>query len=521
MHEETEEKGDAVARPTISTHITQHTLWQALTGDTPPLALPPTPIAQAVIDSRDVGPGDLFIALKGQNTDGHHYIGAALDAGAEAVICENHGREQALERNTTIVDCTGPSVSVLWDENARHYLRVAYIVDNSERGLQKAGAFQRLHRTHSDLRVIGITGSVGKSTTKELVAAVLRQRYRTLHTPGNLNNEQGLPLTQLGLGMHHERAVMEMGMYGLGEIRDLCTWSRPHVGVITNIGPVHLERLGSMERIVDAKSELVEALPSKDEGGVAILNWDDERVRSLAERTKAAIFRYGLSPEADLWADEIESNGLEGIRFRFHHRQPSGRRSRRKTVETFHIKVPLLGRHSVHTALRAAAVGLVEKLSWEEIISCMQRSNNQLRLVVVPGINGSTLIDDTYNASPASTIAALNLLRDLEPKNQGRRVAVLGDMLELGSYTNEGHSLVARRAADVVDVLFTVGELGAEIANEALSVGLRQDQVHTIDHFEKAIHQLRNAIQTDDLVLVKGSRAIGMEAIANELSQRR
>lgn len=520
-------------RPIVSTHITQHTLWQALTGDTPPLALAATPLAKAVLDNRDVESGDLFIALSGRHSDGHSYIGDALDAGAEAIICEERGREQAKNRGATIIDCTGAEPVVDSTEGMRPFLRTAFIVDKSEAALQRAGAFQRLHRTHPDLRVIGITGSVGKTSTKELAAAVLRQRYRTLHNPGNMNSEQGLPMTQLGLGLHHERAVLEMGMYALGEISDLCRWSRPHVGVITNIGPVHLEKLGTIERIQQAKSELIEALPSADQGGVAILNWDDELVRPMAEKTQAQIFRYGLDPEADLWADEIESAGMEGIRFRFHHRRPEntsqrsgfwgerslfGNREKRDNVETFHVKAPLLGRHSVHTALRAAAIGLVEGLSWEEIIPCMQRSSNQLRLVVVPGINGSTVIDDTYNASPASTIAALNLLKDLDPENAGRRIAVLGDMLELGSFTNEGHKLVARRAVDVVDLLFTVGELGESIAHEARKGGLDASQIRIMGDFTQAITALHEEAMKDDLILVKGSRAVGMETIATEIS---
>ncbi len=271
------------------------------------------------------------------------------------------------------------------------------------------GAFQRLHRSRADLRVIGITGSVGKTSTKEMAANVLANRYVTLASTGNLNNEQGLPLTLLGLGTEHERAVLEMGMYDMGEITRLCELARPHVGVITNIGPSHLERLGTIERIAQAKAELVQALPSAEDGGVAILNWDDERVRPMAAMTKARIFRYGLTPEADLWADEIESEGMEGIRFQFNYRSPD----KPGAVENLYVRVPLLGRHSVHTALRAAAVGLVEGLTWQEIATGLQRSTGQLRLVLVSGVNGSTLIDDTYNASPASTIAALNLLQDL------------------------------------------------------------------------------------------------------------
>lgn len=515
-------------RPIVNTRITHHTLWQALTGTTPPLSLAAHPIAKAVLDSRDVSVGDLFVALPGRNADGHEYIDAALKNQATAIICEARGRAAAEAHGAYIIDCTGSREGTADWSTVAAERPLVYLVEDSEHALQTAGSFQRLHRHRSDLRVIGITGSVGKSTTKELTAAVMRQRFETLHSLGNLNNEQGLPLTLLGLGDEHERAVLEMGMYARGEISDLCTWARPHVGVVTNVMPVHLERLGSIENIMLAKSELVRSLPAAEDGGVAILNWDDEYVRQMTEMTQARIFTYGLTPDANLWADEIESAGMEGIRFRFHYNPngggaDGGERSggfgfHRAKIESIHLRVPLLGRHSVHTALRAAAVGLVEGLSWEEIIAGMQSSDRQLRLVVVAGINGSTIIDDTYNASPASTIAALNLLADLSPTQNGRRVAVLGDMLELGPYTMQGHQRVARRAAGVVDELVTVGELGKLLGEEAAEVGLTAQRVHMFDDKDSALAFLQEAIQAGDLVLVKGSQAVGMDSIAAEIT---
>ncbi|MCS6827177.1 MAG: UDP-N-acetylmuramoyl-tripeptide--D-alanyl-D-alanine ligase, partial [Caldilinea sp.] len=389
---------------------------------------------------------------------------------------------------------------------------IVYIVDDSVEAMQKVGSFQRVHRTNAALKVIGVTGSVGKTSTKELTANVLRQRYVTHASPGNLNSEQGLPLALMGLNTTHEYAVLEMGMYGLGEIERLCVLARPLVGVVTNVGPVHLSRLGTIERIAQAKSELVRALPPAEEGGVAILNWDDERVRAMAELTKARVIRYGLTPEADLWADDIQSMGMEGLRFRFHHRL-----SNEQKVESLHVKVPLLGRHSVHTALCAAAVGLLAGLSWGEIIAGLQNVAGQLRLVVAAGIHGCTVIDDTYNASPASTIAALNLLADVQPGEGGRRIAVLGDMLELGSYETEGHQIVGRRAADVVDILLTVGALGAGIGEEARTSGLSPSNVHILSTHQEAVALLRRIVRRGDLVLVKGSRAVGMDSIVAEI----
>jgi UDP-N-acetylmuramoyl-tripeptide--D-alanyl-D-alanine ligase len=375
------------------------------------------------------------------------------------------------------------------------------IVPDSLAGLQQAAAYWR--RQHN-VTVIGITGSVGKSTSKELIATVLSRHYRTLKSEGSYNNEIGLPLTLLHLTGAHERVILEMGMYALGEIAALAEIARPRIGVVTNVGPTHLERLGSIERIAQAKAELPRALPPAAEGGIAILNADDERVRAMADQTQARVFTYGLDPHADLWADEIESDGLEGIRFRLHH----GR-------ETIHARVPLLGRHSVHTALRAAAVGLVEGLSWGEIVAGLQDESAQLRLLAVAGPGGSVLLDDSYNASPESCIAALSLLAELD----GRKVAVLGDMYELGRFEEEGHKIVGRRARDVADVLVTVGELGRIIGQEALDVGLAADTVHMVETKAEAIDLLRPLLRDGDKVLVKGSRGMAMEEIVSALVQ--
>lgn len=505
--------------PILATQITQHTLWQALAGVLPPLALPPTPILHAGLDSRDMGEDDLFIACRGQNTDGHRYVGDALQRGAKAVICEAQAKDQASAAGAVMIDCRKGKAHILgeqWAEAATNSLvgsALVYLVDDSVAALQQVGGFHRMQHSSPQLSVIGITGSVGKTSTKELTAAVVSRRFKTLHNKGNLNSEQGLPLTLLELSPDHERAVLEMGMYALGEIRTMCELARPRVGVITNVGPVHLSRLGSIEAIAQAKSELVRALPSAADGGIAILNWDDERVQAMADVTQARIFRYGLTPEADLWADEIVGAGMEGIRFRFHHRLPGGRE------ESLHVRVPLLGRHSVHTALRAAAVGLVEEMSWEEIVAGIQSMPGQLRLVVVPGINSSTLIDDTYNASPASTIAALNLLNDLEPSGGGRRIAVLGDMLELGNYSDEGHKMVGLRAADVVHTLVTVGGLGRAIGEEARAAGFAPDRLFLTATFEEAVDLLQHELRPGDLVLVKGSRAVGMDSIVLAISR--
>jgi UDP-N-acetylmuramoyl-tripeptide--D-alanyl-D-alanine ligase len=454
-------------------------------------------ITKVVIDSRDVVPGALFVALPGEQTDGHTFIADAFAGGAVAALVERDVQSDGVAP-AYLLDLRQP----IADEAAQRLeLPVILRVDDTLRALQQIATSWR--NRFDDVRVIGITGSVGKTTTKELVYEVLRERYPTLKSKGNYNNEIGLPLTLLQMNGRHRRVVLEMGMYDVGEISELCDIASPHVGLLTIIGPVHMERAGSMERIVQAKRELVEALPPGPEG-IAILNMDDDRVMSMAEHTQADIFTYGLDSEADLWADRLEGLGLEGIRFWLHHKGHSMK-----------VRVPMLGLHSVHTALRAAAVGLVEGMSWNEILRGLQVSGKQLRLVAVNGPNGSVLLDDTYNASPESVIAALNLLAELD----GRRVAVLGDMLELGAYEWQGHRLVGLRAREVADVLVTVGELGEIIAQEAMKGGMPRTRVQVMADSEETIAYLQDEVREGDIVLVKGSRGLRMDKIVAALAR--
>lgn len=453
-------------------------------------------ISTTVIDSREAEPGALFVAFKGEQADGHDYVEDAFSRGAVAALVQ---REVGV-MNASVLDLTRPDAV----PDRELSLPVVLQVDDTLQSLHQLATFWR--RAQTRLRVIGITGSVGKTTTKELVAAVLARRYRTIKSEASYNNEIGLPLTLLRLTDEHDRAVLEMGMYDVGEIADLARMGQPQVGVVTIVRPVHMERAGSFERIVEAKTELVEALPPGPEG-IAILNYDDENVRGMAAATRADVVTYGVSPQADVWADEVEGLGLEGIRFRLH-----------RGTDTLHVRIPLLGRHSVHTALRATAVGLVEGLTWQEILEGLRgvERSDQLRLVAVQGPAGATVLDDTYNASPASTIAALNLLEELE----GRRIAVLGDMLELGDYQYEGHQKVGMRALEVADVLVTVGELGRIIGETALRWGMPTESVHMLEDNDQAIRLLTRLVGEDDVVLVKGSRALQMEHIVDALSSR-
>jgi UDP-N-acetylmuramoyl-tripeptide--D-alanyl-D-alanine ligase len=268
-----------------------------------------------------------------------------------------------------------------------------------------------------------------------------------------------------------------------------------------------------MDTILAAKRELVEALPA---GGVAILNRDDERVMSMAAHTVADVFTYGLDDRADLWADNIHSMGLSGIRFTLHFEQGPSAAFREHGEEALSLRVPLLGRHSVHTALRASAVGLAAGLSWEEIVRGLSESSvAQLRLVASPGPGGSTIIDDTYNSSPDSALAALNLLADLS----GRRVAVLGDMLELGEMEEASHRLVGRRAADVAAILVTVGPRARTIASEAERVGMPAANIYRVEDAAAAVPLLTELIAPGDVILIKGSLGVGLDHVVAELGR--
>ncbi len=460
---------------------------EALTG-VRPVGLTPA-ISEGVVDSRLAIPASLFIAIKGERTDGHEFVSQAFTNGARFALVQ-----RKIDPTIPVVDLRQPvSADVSFPA-----LPFALRVEDTTKALQTLAAFWRRKFT---TRVIGITGSVGKSTTKELTAEILSQRYRTLKNQGNFNNEIGLPLTLLRLGPGYDRVVLEMGFYEPGEITGLCEIASPQVGILTNIGTVHASRAGSQETIARGKSELVRALPPLPVG-TAILNIDDPFIRDMASLTQASVFYYGLDPKADLWADEIESHGLDGIHFRIHH-----------GADVFNIQAPLIGRHSIHTILAAAAAALIEGLTWQEIILGLQHATSQLRLVAVKTRQGALVLDDTYNASPESMLAALNLLNELP----GRKIAVLGGMNELGQYELLGHNKVGIRAAEVVDKLVAFRENAHMIANAAQKAGFPEEFIEVLDDENAVIQSLNSMLRPGDVVLVKGAHSLRMDRIVQAL----
>jgi UDP-N-acetylmuramoyl-tripeptide--D-alanyl-D-alanine ligase len=272
--------------------------------------------------------------------------------------------------------------------------------------------------------------------------------------------------------------------------------------VVTNVGPSHLERLKTIEAITSAKSELPESLPSD---GWAVLNADDARVAAMASHTGARIFTYGQTPTATLWADQVAGYGLDGIGMRVHYGD----------VE-LDLRLPMIGRHSVYLALAAISVGLIMGMGWDEIIDGLQDPEAQPRLRVLDGVGGATLIDDTYNAAPLSSLAALDLLAD----TGGRHVAILGDMLELGSAEEEGHRQIGRHVAEVAQLLITVGQRARWIAQAAQAAGMPESQIMTFDTSAEASSAAGSLLRSGDYVLIKASRGMELEQLVTALQRQ-
>jgi UDP-N-acetylmuramoyl-tripeptide--D-alanyl-D-alanine ligase len=438
------------------------------------------PIRGGAVDSRVVEPGNLFVALPGDRTDGHHFLAAAVAAGAAAVLVSRPVDDAALR--------------AMGDASI---VRVA----DTLLGLQAIAA---AWRARFDPLVVGITGSLAKTSTKDATAAVLAAALPTLKSEGNANNEIGLPLTLLRLGPVHRAAVLEMGMYVGGEIATLARLARPEIGVVTSIAPVHQERAGSLDAIERAKAELVEALP---EDGTAVLNADDERVRLFGSRTRASVIRYGFAADADVTADRVVARGLRGMTFDLVARAPQRTR--------FAVEIAALGRHSVQNALAAAAVGLLAGIPDEAIAAGLatgwaSASAHRGAIVEAPGL---TILDDTYNASPPAVLAALEVLASLP----GRPVAVLGEMLELGDAHAASHRVVGEAAGHGVSELVVVGDGARGIADGAVAAGLAASRVHRVSDRAAAIEILRAILRPGDAVLVKASRGAALESIVDAL----
>ena len=446
---------------------------------------PETVFTRIERDARQARPGDLFIAVRGERFDGHDFVGDAAASGATAAL-----------------------VSREWADAQSDAVLPLLVADDPLAALQRLAAWWRGRLDH--LLVVGITGSVGKTSTKETVASVLERSLPTYRSAGNLNSEIGLPLSLIEVTPEHGAAVLEMGgAYAFGEIRLLAEIAHPRIGVVTNVHPVHLERMGAIEAIAETKAELVDAIP---EDGWAILNGDDPRVRAMADRCRGRVLFYGLEPDNDVRATDVESEGLGGTSFWLHVGEESNR-----------VKVPLIGGHAVELALAAISVGHATGMDLADMLLGLAEPGVQVRLLIVPGPNGSQMIDDTYNASTPSVMSALGLLDAMNPK---RAIAVLGDMRELGEVSEREHVAVGRRAGEVTDLVVTFGELARTIAREAATTDGRFDAgppavtSFGLEQREELINYLLRELREGDVVLLKGSRGLEMEDIVERLRDK-
>ena len=423
-----------------------------------------------VTDSRKIVPGNLFVPLKGEKTDGHKYIPQVLEAGALASLSEN-----------------------VLSGNPGNYI----LVESALEAMQRIAAF---YRNYLGLKVVGITGSVGKTSTKEMIASVLKERYKVHKTAGNFNNHIGLPLTIFGLKKEHEVGVLEMGISDFGEMHTLASMSNPDICVLTNLGLCHLENLKTRDGILKAKTECFQHMR---ENGRVILNGLDDKLNTIKEVKGSSPVFYGREGDA-AYATDVTDLGLLGIRIHLH-----------LYGEVREVTIPIPGEHNIYNALAAACVGHELGMDIEEIcrgIQSVETIGGRSNLIQVKGM---TLIDDCYNANPVSMKASIDVLS----KAPGRKIAVLGDMGELGKEEKELHAQVGTYLSEKnIDYLFCAGELSREMAREA-----KGNPRCTVEHFsskEDLIPALLQEVKEGDTILVKASHFMEYPKIIEALRKR-
>lgn len=416
-------------------------------------------VSQITTDSRNVSDGALFIPIVGKRADGHSYIAQVYEKGA---LCTLTQRELTEEEKAF----------------AKPYIKVA----DSVEAMKEIAAF---YRSVLDIKVVGITGSVGKTSTKEIISAVLETKYKVLKTEGNLNNEIGVPLTIFRIREEHEVAVIEMGISDFEEMHRLSKMARPDIGVITNIGLCHLENLGSRDGVLKAKTEMFDYL---NQNAVVILNGDDDKLSSIQEvQGKSPVF-YSIEEECDIYADNIKPKGLSGISCTIHAGE-----------NVMDVTVPVPGRHMVYNAMAAAAVGLALHLTKEEIkkgIESMKTIGGRARIIRKDDL---VIIDDCYNANPVSMKAALDILDYADT----RKIAILGDMFELGEKEEELHAEIGGYLKQKqIDVVICIGKLSKNIKDDSKAM-------YYFDNLDSFFDCIDGLLMAGDTILVKASH--GME----------
>lgn len=436
------------------------------------------------IDSRTIRSNEIFVALQGPRFDGHDFIDAIFQRGAAGAVV-SRAVFQLRQKE--------------WASFYRHHFFI--LVDDPLTALQSMAIW---HRNRFQVPLVGVTGSNGKTTTKEMAAAILNRRGPVLKNEGNFNNQIGLPLSLLRLRAEHQAAVLEMGISGKGEMKRLCEIARPTAGLITNVGPAHLEFLGDLAGVAKEKGALFEAIQT---GGTGVINRDDPYLQPWEDRLSDR-WTFGLHPSADVTASRIEQRAAE-TRFLLH--------LNRKGKEAAEIALPILGRHQVYNALAAAAVASALGLGLSEIREGLQEFRPMALRTEILKIRGAHILLDAYNANPASMKAALQMLASYEPeggKKSRRKIALLGDMLELGNTAETAHLEIGRWAAQMgVDLLMAVGAWAEKIAEGARREGMPAGAVFVHPDLESAQKFLQEQMQEGDSLLIKGSRGMKMERV--------
>jgi len=442
---------------------------------------PDLPVNSISIDTRTLKSGDLFFALCGPNFDAHKFLLDAFDKGACGIVVNTNSKISNMIKET-------------------HKNKVIIEVEDTVKALQD---WARYLKNEFKTKNICVTGSTGKSTTKELISSILSRSYCLLKTVGNFNNEIGIPLTLFNLQDCHELLIVEMGMQGLGEISHLTKIVQPNIAVITNIGDSHIGLLGSRENIFRAKSEILSALKND---GIAVLNRDDDfylKARELTEGKK--YITYGIQNKSEVMASDIRYNNEKGM--------------------VFHLKIgqyikedlsfSLLGVHNVYNALAAAAVAYAVGMDGHSIVKGLIAFKTiKMHMQILPFFNGIKILNDAYNASPSSVNAALVTAQQIARKN--RKIAILGDMLELGARSRDFHKKIGEKIANSsFELLFTVGEGGKVMGQSALEYGMASDHIFSFAKEEKKelSQQLSRRLKPNDFLLIKGSRGMEMEKI--------
>lgn len=445
---------------------------------------PATIISNISTDSRTLKEGDLFVALKGENFDGHDFVCQAIEKGAMGVVVSH--KIQGLD---DLIKTRSVNPCII-------------IVKNTTSAL---GDIAKYYREKFNIPIIGITGSNGKTTTKDMTFAILSGKYNVIKSEGNLNNTIGLPLTLFRLSNEHQIAVLEMGISIPGEMSELVRIAQPVLGVVTNVSSTHLEFLGSVEGVAREKQKLVEF--SKD----AVLNADDKLVADMSKVVKGDVMFYGIKSSADVMAKDIFIDQEGKPEFTVSVKKPINAEER--------IKLPTIGQHNIYNALAGISVGVLFDIEMSIIKSSLESYQPMSMRMQKLIIGGFTVINDTYNANPVSVKMAVDFLREL--KTVGRKILVIGDMLELGEQSNDLHDSIGKYISEKcsIDMLITVGEKASIIAESAIKSGINKDIVFICKGNSEASDHLHKTLENGDTVLIKGSRGMKMEEIVQSLQK--